>query len=159
MKVAYLALAGSVALLGAGLTPARAQTKDPAVDKLAADWAAAFAKGDAKTLAGFYTETAVRVSPEGGKVVGRSAIEKEFVSNFAGPWKGARITINVGNTQAVGADTAVNEGTYEVTGVQMPDGKPAPAIAGRYLNTLVKKNGAWILASNAAIAPQAPPSK
>ena len=65
-----------------------ARTKDPALDKLAADWAAAFAKGDAKALAGFYTDNAVRVT-DGGAVVGRAAIEKEFAANFAGPWKGS----------------------------------------------------------------------
>lgn len=159
MRTKFLALAGSVALLGAGLRPASAQTKDPALDKLAADWAAAFAKGDAKALAGFYTENAIRVTPEGGKAVGRSAIEKEFASNFAGAWKGARITISVGNTQPLGADIAVNEGTYEVTGIVMPNGKPAPPVKGNYLNTIVKKNGAWMLASNAASVPQPPPAK
>jgi uncharacterized protein (TIGR02246 family) len=157
MKLPFLAVATSVALFGATLAPA--QTKDAALDKLAADWAAAFAKGDAKALAGFYTENAVRVTPEGGKVIGRGAIEKEFVSNFAGPWKGAKITINVGSTQPVGADIAVNEGTYEVTGLHTPDGKPAPPLKGSYLNTIVKKDGAWMLASNAAIAPPPPPTK
>ena len=158
MKIACLALAGSMAFLGAGLSPTSAQTKDPALDKLAADWAAAFAKGDAKALAGFYTENAVRVS-DGGKAVGRAAIEKEFVSNFAGPWKGTKITINVGSTQQVSTDVAVNEGTYEVTGALTPDGKAAPALKGSYLNTIVKKSGAWIIASNAAIAPPPPPTK
>jgi hypothetical protein len=47
MRIAGIVLAVSVAVLGAGLAPAWAQTKDPALDKLAADWAAAFAKGDA----------------------------------------------------------------------------------------------------------------
>jgi uncharacterized protein (TIGR02246 family) len=159
MKIAVLALAGSVAFLGTGATPTSAQTKDPAMDKLAADWAAAFAKGDAKALAGFYTENAIRVTPEGGKVVSRGAIEKEFAANFAGPFKGAKITINVGSIQHVSADVAVNEGTYEVTGILKPDGKPAPALRGSYLNTIVKKGAAWIIASNAGILPPPPATK
>jgi uncharacterized protein (TIGR02246 family) len=158
MRAGRLVLAVSMAALAVGLTSASAQTKDPAMDKLAADWTAAFDRADAKTLAGYYTENAVRITPEGGKVVGRSAIEKEFAANFAGPFKGAKIKINVGATEAASADVSVNEGTYEVTGVMMPDGKPAPPIKGSYLNTIVKKNGAWVLASNAAILPQ-PPAK
>jgi len=157
MKSTGLTLVAAVALLGASLSPAFAQSGDPALDKLAADWAAAFAKADAKALAAFYTENAVRVSVEAGKAVGRSAIEKEFVANFAGPWKGAKITINVGPVRPVGADIAVNEGTYEVTGITGPDGKPAK-LAGSYLNTIVKKGGAWMLASNAAVS-QPPPAK
>jgi uncharacterized protein (TIGR02246 family) len=137
----------------AGVGSASAQSKDPALDKLAADWAAAFAKGDAKTLAGFYTENAIRVTPEGGAVIGRDAILKEFTASFAGPWKGATIKITTGPLSTVAPDVAVGEGTFEVTGVKGPDGQPAPPVKGRYLNTVVKKGGAWVLASNAAIAP------
>jgi uncharacterized protein (TIGR02246 family) len=156
MRTARFVLAVSAAL-ALGTAPASAQTKDPALDKLAADWAAAFGRADAKTLASLYTENGIRITPEGGKVIGRAAIEKEFATNFAGPWKGARIKINVGSTAPVGPDVAVNEGTYEVTGVTGPDGKPAPPIKGSYINTIVKKDGAWVLASNAAVLPAAPP--
>jgi len=156
MRSARLAVAVAFAVLVVGLAPASAQSSDPAMDKLAADWAAAFAKGDAKTLASLYTENAIRVTPEGGKVVGRDAIAKEFATNFAGAWKGAKIKINVGKVEHVSPDIAVSEGTYEVMGVTGPDGKPMP-LMGKYLNTVVKKNGAWVLASNAAVTPPAPP--
>jgi hypothetical protein len=96
----------------------------------------------------------VRVSPEGGKVVGRAAIQKEFTSNFAGPWKGASIKIDIGATEQIAPGIAVDEGTYEVTGVTLPDGKASPPIKGTYLNTIVRKNGAWMLAGNAAVLPQ-----
>jgi uncharacterized protein (TIGR02246 family) len=149
MKITGVVLATCIAVLGVSLAPAGAQAKDPALDKLAADWAAAFAKGDAKALAGFYTDDAVRVSQEAGTVVGRAAIEKEFAANFAGPWKGAKITIKVGSLHPVGADIAVNEGTWEVSGTG-PDGKPM-TMDGYYVNTLVKRAGAWVIASNAAV--------
>ena len=158
MKITRLVLAVSMAALGMGLSSASAQTKDPAVDKLVADWVAAFARADVKALASLYTESAIRVSPEGGKVIGRAAIEKEFATNFAGPWKGATIKIQVGSVQTVGPEISVGEGTYEVAGVTGPDGKPVPPIKGSYVNTMVKKNGAWVLASNAAVLP-APPMK
>jgi uncharacterized protein (TIGR02246 family) len=141
------------------LAPASAQMKDPAMDKLAADWTAAFARADVKALGSYYTENAVRVTAQAGTVVGRAAIEKEFTANFAGPWKGTKIKINVGSTQTVAADIAMNEGTYEVTGITMPDGKPAPPLKGRYLNTIVKKNGAWVIASNAAVDNPPSPTK
>lgn len=150
MRIVRLTLAVSVAMLGLGLTSASAQTKDE-MEKLAANWAAAFHKADAKALAGFYTEGAVRVTPEGGTVAGRAAIEKEFATNFAGPWKGATIKITVGKVESVGPETGVAEGTYEVMGVKLPDGKMAPPVKGSYLNTVVKKNGSWELASNAAV--------
>ncbi len=160
MRIANIVRALAVTVLGAGLAPAPAwaQTKDPALDKLAADWAAAFRKGDAKTLASFYTENAVRMTSDSGTVVGRAAIEKEFAANVAGRWKGANIAIKVGSTQAVGPDIAVNEGTWEVSGATGPDGKPMTQ-KGNYLNTIVKKGGAWMIASNAAAPPPAAPEK
>jgi uncharacterized protein (TIGR02246 family) len=157
MRIVRLVLTVSIVLLGMGLTSASAQTKD-AMEKLAADWAATFHKADAKALAGFYTDAAVRITPQGGTVVGRAAIEKEFATNFTGPWKGATIKITVGKVESLGPDTGLAEGTYEVMGVKLPDGKPAPAIKGSYLNTVVKKSGAWMLASNAAVEPP-PPAK
>lgn len=157
MRMMRLIPAVSAAVLALGLTTASAQTPDPAVDKLVADWTAAFAKGDSKALAGLYTENAIRVTPDGGRVVGREAIAKEFATAFAGPWKGAKIKIQSGVLHPLGADIAVGEGTYEVSGVRGPDGKPVPPIKGTYVNTLVKKNGAWLLASNAAVLPAAPP--
>jgi len=154
VKTTRIALAVSAAVLAIGLASASAQTKDPAVDKLVADWTAAFGKADVKTLASLYTEDAIRVSPDGGRVVGREAISKEFATAFAGPWKGAKIKIQIGDIHPVGADVAVGEGTYEVMATG-PDGKPL-SIKGSYVNTMVKKNGAWILASNAAVLPAAP---
>jgi uncharacterized protein (TIGR02246 family) len=151
-----LVVAVSLAVLGIAAAPAHAQTNDPALDKLATDWTAAYARGDAKALASLYTEDAIRVV-ESGAVVGRAAIEKEFSTSFAGPWKGSKIRIAVGRTTSIGPDTAVNEGTYEITGVMGPDGKPVAPVKGRYLNTIVKKNGAWLLASNAAVPP--PPAR
>jgi len=158
MKIAPMILAGSMACLGLGLEGASAQTKDPALDKLASDWTAAFARGDARALAGLYTENAIRVTPEGGKVIGRAAIEKAFAAGFEGPARGAKIAISIGSVQQVSADIAVNEGTYEVTAVG-PDGKPAPPVRGSYLNTIVKKGGAWLIAGNASIVPSPAPAK
>lgn len=158
MRIACIGFAVSLAVMAAGAAPVLAQAKDPALDKLAADWAAAFAKGDAKTLAGFYTDNAVRMTPEAGTVIGRAAIEKEFAANVTGPWKGAKIAIKVGSTQSVGTDIAVNEGTWEVSGATGPDGKPM-MLKGNYVNTIVKKGGAWMIASNAAAPPAPAPAK
>jgi len=157
MRMTRIVLAVATAVLATGLTSATAQTKDPALDKMVADWSAAFGRGDAKALGSFYTDNAIRVSPDGGTVLGRAAIEKEFAGHFAGPWKGATIKILVGSVQSLGPDTSAAEGTYEVT-PKGPDGKALPPVKGRYLNTMVKKNGAWVLASNAAVIP-APPAK
>jgi uncharacterized protein (TIGR02246 family) len=157
MRIARLFVSVAAAVLATGVASATAQAKDPALDKMVADWGAAFGRGDAKALATLYTDNAIRVSPDGGTVLGRAAIEKEFAGYFAGPWKGATIKILVGSVQPLGPDVSAAEGTYEVT-PKGPDGKALPPVKGRYLNTMVKKGGAWVLSSNAAVIP-APPAK
>jgi hypothetical protein len=47
---------------------------------------------------------------------------------------------------------------FEVMGVKGPDGKPLP-IKGKYVNTIVTKNGAWQLASNARVTPPPAPAQ
>jgi uncharacterized protein (TIGR02246 family) len=165
MKTAYLALVPLVALLVlvGGLSSASAQTGDAALDKLAADYAAAWADGDAEALANLHTENAIRVT-QGGVLLGRAAIQEEFAPSFMGALKGTTITINSGRVQALrflgGAPTvAVSEGTYEIAGIRTPDGELVPPVKGSYLNTIIKSDGAWLIASNSALPPAAPPEQ
>ena len=163
MKTVNLALVVLVALLVGGLSPVSAQTGDAALDKLAADYAAAWAAGDAEALANLHTENAIRVT-QGGVLVGRAAIQEGFAPGFMGALKGTTITINPGSVQALkflgGAPTvAVNEGTYEISGIRTPGGQLAPPVTGSFVNTLVKRDGAWLVASNAAFPPAAPPEQ
>jgi uncharacterized protein (TIGR02246 family) len=148
-----LLIAGFALIATAGV----ARAADPALDKLAVDFKAAWAKADVHALGALYTENAVRLSDQGA-VVGRAEIEKAFTTNFAGPWKGTTLEITIGRTESVGPDVSVNEGTFEVLGAKGPDGKPV-ALKGSYLNTIVKKGGAWIIASNAAFPSSPPPTK
>jgi len=133
---------------------AGAQSADPAMDKLARGYEQAWVKGDANGIAALYTEDALLVNADGVHH-GRAAVAKSIATNFAGPWKGSTLVVHLGQSQALGPDMTLNEGTYEVNGVTGPDGKPL-AIKGHYLNTLVKKGGAWVIAGHMAFAPPPP---
>lgn len=146
-----LAPACAVAACLAIAVSAGAQSADPAMDKLARDYEKAWAAGDASAVTALYTDDVLVVNAEGVHQ-GRAALLKSMTTSFAGPWKGTQIVVHEGTTKAVGPDTALNEGTYEITGVKGPDGKPV-AIKGSYLNTVVKKGGAWRIAGNMAFAP------
>jgi uncharacterized protein (TIGR02246 family) len=134
---------------------AQAQSADPALDKLARDYEAAWAKGDAAAVAAHYTENTLVVNTDGVQH-GRAELQKRMAANFAGPWKGSTIAIHVGKSQSLGPDMTLNEGTYEVKATG-PDGKPM-MLKGSYLNTLAKKGGAWMIAGNMAFPPPPPPA-
>jgi uncharacterized protein (TIGR02246 family) len=129
---------------------ARAQSADPAMDKLLRDYEKAWATGNAAAVAAHYTEDALAVNTSGVQH-GRAEVQQRMAANFAGPWKGSTIAIHIGKSQSLGPDMTLNEGTYEVTATG-PDGKPV-LLKGHYLNTLVKKGGAWMIAGNMAFPP------
>jgi uncharacterized protein (TIGR02246 family) len=129
---------------------ARAQAADPAMNKLARDYEKAWATGDAAAVAAHYTEDCLTVNGDGVQH-GRAELQKRMAANFAGPWKGSTIAIQIGKSQSLGPDMTLNEGTYEVKATG-PDGKPM-LLKGDYLNTLVKKGGAWVIAGNMALPP------
>ena len=130
---------------------ASAQAVDPGIEKLARSYEQAWARGDAAGVAAHYTDNALSVNADGVQQ-GRAAIQALMVKNFTGPWKGTTLAVHLGKSQPLGVDTVLHEGTYEVVGVKGPDGKPVP-IHGSYLNTVVKKAGAYSIAGHMAFAP------
>ena len=138
------------ALMVIGLSVAvSAQKPDADAQKVADDYTAAFNKGDAKAIGALYATDATRLGPDGSWLVGRAAVEKVYADGFAGPLKGAKLTLTPGHSQVVTPDVRVIEGRFAVDGL-------AP-IKGRYVNTIVRRGKAWLLASVVTITdPPAP---
>lgn len=140
---------GMLAIMVLACATTLGQQPDPALDQLLTQYQASWAKGDAKGLASLYTTNAVRMGPD-GPVFGRQAIQTLFEQNFAGPWKGTKVTLTAGRLESLSADVRLHEGTFEVSG-----GTGAPQ-KGRFLNTLVRQGKEWKIAGLAPI-PQTPP--
>ena len=152
--VLCLAVAMGAAILSAQGRSAAKAAADPEMQKIADEFSAAWAKGDAKALAALHTEDAIRIPGDGQVVIGRAAIEKSFAQALSGVWKGSKLTITPGQGAQLAPDVETREGRYEVTGGTPPPGAPT---TGQYLNTVVRKGGRWLLASAAVIpAPPAP---
>lgn len=133
-------LAASLAAVLAVTAWVAAQQPDPAMEKLARTYEAAFNKGDAKAIAALHTSDAVRMFSSGQVVTGRTGIEQAYAAALAGELKGAKLTIGPGQVQKLSADVITSTGTYELAGGKTP-GK------GRYLNTLKREGGQWLLAT------------
>lgn len=119
-------------------------TMDADFRKLADQYAAAWAKGDAKAIANLHTPDAVQITGDGRLAVGRTAIEAAVSQGLSGPAKGSTLIITQGQSKRVSGDVYVGEGTYEVTGGAAPS-------KGRYLLTFVRQGDRWLIASSAAI--------
>jgi len=120
----------------------KAKAKEaPGKGKRAQEFIAAFNKGDAKAVAGFWTPDGDFVDQVGREIKGRAAIEKMYEKVFAAR-KGAKLSIIVGSLRQVSPDVALEDGLTEVTPA---DGGP-PTTA-RFSAVLVKKEGEWYFES------------
>ena len=144
LSVAAIVLVTLSAVLGA-------QKPDPDGAKLADQYVAAFNKGDAKALTALYTADATRLGPDGQLLTGRAAVEKSYLDGFAGPLKGTTLALEQGRTQAITPDVKLMEGRFTVSGAA------AAPLKGRYVNTIVRQGGTWLLASVVTV-PDLPPA-
>ena len=123
---------------------------DGELRRLADSYAMAWSKGDAKALAGLYTTDAVRVGVDGRVSVGRKAIEQVMTETLTGPYRGTKIGFVEGQTTRAAQDAYVSEGSFQVSGGMPPVEFPN---RGRYMNTLVRLNGRWLIAGQAIMGP------
>jgi uncharacterized protein (TIGR02246 family) len=126
---------------------------DGEVRRLTEAYAQAWAKGDAKAITALHTGEALRIGLDGKVTVGRAAIEQAFSAAFASAYRGSKIGLTPGQTARAAQDVYVAEGTFQIAGGMPPPGSPT---RGRYLNTLVRTNGRWLIAGNAFLPPLAP---
>jgi uncharacterized protein (TIGR02246 family) len=138
------------------VTPVRAHTQGTQVDRAAVSdlgkkYEAAFAKGDAKGVAGLYTMDGVLTDAYGVVSVGRPEIEKTTAANFAGPLKGATLTVVQGPTAFPRPDVAVGRGTFEIRSGSNSMSK------GMYLVVSVKRADGWHIAAHQNMVPAPPP--
>jgi uncharacterized protein (TIGR02246 family) len=114
---------------------------DPALRKRAAEFVAAFDKGDAAAVAGFWTPDGDYVDQLGRQVKGRGEIQKLYEKAFA-ERKGATLSVAPTSGRMVTPDVAIEDG---VTVVTPADG--GPGTAARYTAVLVRKDDRWLLES------------
>ena len=114
---------------------------EPAKGKRAAEFIAAFDKGDAKAAAAFWAPEATFVDQTGRETKGRAAIEKLYEKAFA-QQKGAKLAVTVTSTRQISPDVVLEDGTTEIT---PSDG--GPGTIARFSAILVKKEGEWFFES------------
>lgn len=114
-------------------------------------FAEAFGRGDAKALASFWMPDGDLIGIDGHMLKGREAIAADFAKLFA-EQAGLSLRIEIKSLRFPTPDTAIEDGA---TSVLHPNrGLPSRA---RYTNTLVRRDGKWLLAS-VRESPYVPPS-
>jgi uncharacterized protein (TIGR02246 family) len=132
---------------GGGTMPAQQagpgnKAKDaPGKGKRAQEFLAAFNRGDAKAVAGFYAPDGEYIDQTGQKFKGRAELEKLYSKLFAEN-KGMKLSVDVASARLVSPDVIIEDGTTEATPA---DGGP-PSVAD-FTAVLVKQDGEWYFES------------
>jgi uncharacterized protein (TIGR02246 family) len=128
---------------------------EDAIKKIPEDFAAAWGKPDAaKKMAALFAEDGDLVNPVGQEADGRAAVEQLFEKEQGQMFKGSTLVLTVSKVRMIKPDVALAEGTFDLTGVHMPDGKPGQAQKGLYTMIAVKQKGKWMIS---ALRPMSPP--
>ncbi len=117
--------------------PARSADK-AAIEAAAQTFAKAFESGDVKSVAALFTDEGEYMSDDGIQLHGRSALAKAYEGFFA---KRPQLKVE-SKTDAIrflGADTAIQEGTFTVTA------KDTPPDANRFSTLYVRQEGKWLI--------------
>jgi uncharacterized protein (TIGR02246 family) len=118
--------------------PAR-PTDKAAIEAASQAFGKAFESGDVKSVAALFTDEGEYVSDDGVQLHGRPALAKAYEGFFA---KRPQLKVE-SKTDAIrflGADTAIQEGTFTVTA------KDTPPDANRFSTLYVRQGGKWLIA-------------
>lgn len=150
MRRMVIVVAVAAVLVVTGLVQGQSRT-DPILDRMAAEWAAAYNARDAATLAGFYTEDAVFMPPNQPMAKGRAAIEAQFRREFQQGFTNLKLTPM---ESAISGSQAFEAGTATITA---PGGGTEHS---KYLVVFKQVAGAWKIAYDVNNADQpSPPAR
>jgi uncharacterized protein (TIGR02246 family) len=151
LRTAAVPLVGVVALVGwslaqppsgrpaPGAAPTTASPEEAAIKEAIAGYTAAFNKGDAAAVAGYWTEDAEYISDDGTAAKGRAAVADRFKVLFADK-QGLTLAVTPTTVKLLGSSAALVDGTAKVT-----DPK-AGAAASPFESAWVKgADGRWML--------------
>jgi ketosteroid isomerase-like protein len=130
-------------ILVAALLHAQQKT-DPALDKLAAEFSAAFSAKDATRVSAFYTDDALLMPPGQLMIKGRENIESYFRRGFGQDFISMEVTPL---ESAVGSTFAFEAGRSRmVLGSGPGPGGPASTETGKYLLVYKRVGSQWKIA-------------
>lgn len=123
-----------------GAPPAATRPEERVIRQAIDEFAQAFARGDARAIAGLFTEEGEAVDPDGATIKGRAAIEDHFAQRLGGA-PGDRLEATVEAVSFLAPDVARVTGR---TRLRPSDG--SVPLGGRFTSIYIQRDGRWLLA-------------
>jgi uncharacterized protein (TIGR02246 family) len=134
------------------------ESNEAEIRKRVQEYENAYNSGDAKATAAIYAEYGSHTYVNGIINRGRLEIEKGLAESLAGPMKGTQIKITPDVIQFPADNVAIEEASFVLTGLKMPDGTPIPAIRGFCLAVYKKQQKEWFAVTVQCMVPLSPPN-
>jgi uncharacterized protein (TIGR02246 family) len=126
------------------------------------EFAAAWNRHDAKTMARLWAPEGDLINPFGRFAKGRGPIEKLFQDDQSGPMKTSHYRNVASSVRTLTPDLAIADFDVEITGMKAPDNTALPTLKPHVTSLFKKESGKWWIltarAFNYTPAP-APPAK
>jgi uncharacterized protein (TIGR02246 family) len=132
------------------------ETKEDEVRKRIQEFEDAYNKGDAKAVASIYDINATHTYANGITHRGRLEIQNGLEEMLAGPMKGTQMKLTPEVIRFPADNVAVEEASFIMTGLKMPDGKEVPPIKGFCLAVYHKLKNEWFAFSVQCMVPPPP---
>lgn len=143
--------------LGGGTT---ADVKsEKAIRAVYADFASDWNKHDAAKLAARWAIDGDHVEPDGTVAKGRDQVAALLTKQHAGVFKNSTLTLTVNTVWMMSDTVALVDGTYELSGAQLPDGTPVPTRKGMLTSVLLLDKDTWAIAASRLMIPTVLPYK
>jgi uncharacterized protein (TIGR02246 family) len=123
---------------------------------IAAQLQEAWNRHDAKMLADLFLTDGDYVSSTGRTARGRPEVDKAFAQQWAGVYKGTRITVTTTTVHFIRKDVAIADGAFDITGIRDASGKVLGARSGLSTIVVAKKGDRWYIAALRGMVPSVP---
>jgi len=129
---------------------------DKDVRSIGAQIQQAWNKSDAKMLADLWLTDGDYVSSTGRTATGRAEVEKAFATQWAGLYKGTKLTHTLTSVRFVRKDVAIADGAFEISGMRDASGKLLATRSGLSTIVAVRKGDRWYVAALRGMVPSVP---
>jgi uncharacterized protein (TIGR02246 family) len=114
---------------------------------------------DWRALADMWTIDGDHMEPDGAVAKGREAVADLFKRGHEGPFAHTHLQLNLADVWFIGADLALVDGGYAISGIRTPDGTELPERRGHLTSLLIKEDGKWWITASRLMIPTELPYK
>jgi len=111
---------------------------------------------DAKMLADLWLTDGDYISSTGRTATGRAEVESAFAAQWAGVYKGTKLTHTLTSVRFLRKDVAIADGAFEISGMKDASGKLLPTRSGLSTIVAVRKGERWYVAALRGMVPSVP---